>query len=54
MQSVKRKESAHIISIAVEHLTILADYFIICSAKNVTIPRRSLSFIEDTLEERAF
>ncbi|MGI6700960.1 MAG: ribosome silencing factor [Christensenellales bacterium] len=49
---LSEKKARDIISIAVEHLTILADYFIICSAKNVTHSKALAKHIEDTLEEK--
>lgn len=45
------KKALNIISIAVEHLTILADYFIICSARSMTQSKALAKHIEDSLDE---
>lgn len=46
------KKAINIISIAVEHLTVLADYFIICSAKNVTQSKALAKHVEDSMDEQ--
>lgn len=45
------KKGQDVISIAVEHLTILADYFIICSAKNVTQTKALANHLEEKMED---
>lgn len=45
------KKAQNINSIAVEHLTILADYFIICSAKSVTQSKALANHVEEKMEE---
>lgn len=49
---LQEKKAHNIISIAVEHLTIIADYFIICSARNATQAKALAHHVEEELEER--
>jgi len=51
MKLLSDKKAHDIISIEVEHLTVLADYFIISSAKNVTQAKAIANHVEDKMEE---
>lgn len=45
------KKAQDIVVIAVEHLTILGDYFIICSARSTTQTKALATHVEDKMEE---
>lgn len=46
------KKAQDILSIAVEHLTILADYFVICSANSVPQTKSIAEHLEDKMSEQ--
>ncbi len=45
------KKAVDIVSVAITHLTTLADHLIICSAKSTTQAKALFGFIDDELEK---
>jgi ribosome-associated protein len=51
LKLLDEKKAKDILSIAVEHLTIIADYFVICSATSITQAKALAQHVEDKMEE---